>query len=128
MVPPAMKIVPVIKCSDLKVSYRFYTDILGFAAMHGDDPETDPVIDLARSAARVQLSSMAGDSVFGVAINVEVDDVDPLFAEFLSRGLDNSGRENSPVHRGPIDQTWGSREFYVTDPDGNTLRFRSWPK
>ena len=32
---------------------------------------------------------------------------------------------NAPkqVHEGPIDQTWGTREFYVDDPDGNTLRF-----
>jgi hypothetical protein len=27
------------------------------------------------------------------------------------------------VHEGPVDQTWGTREFYVDDPDGNTLRF-----
>lgn len=27
------------------------------------------------------------------------------------------------VHEGPIDQTWSTREFYVDDPDGNTLRF-----
>ena len=27
------------------------------------------------------------------------------------------------VHEGPIDQSWGTREFYVDDPDGNTLRF-----
>lgn len=121
-----MKIVPIIKCSDLKASFRFYTDILGFAVMADDDPETDPVIDLVRDGARMQLSAMSGDSVFGVAINVEVDDVDKLFSEFRARGLDPSGRENSPVHRGPTDQSWGSREFYVTDSDGNTLRFRSW--
>jgi hypothetical protein len=27
------------------------------------------------------------------------------------------------VHAAPVDQTWGTREFYVSDPDGNTLRF-----
>ena len=27
------------------------------------------------------------------------------------------------VHEGPVDQTWNTREFYVEDPDGNTLRF-----
>jgi len=27
------------------------------------------------------------------------------------------------VHLGPVDQTWGTREFYVTDLEGNTLRF-----
>jgi hypothetical protein len=30
----------------------------------------------------------------------------------------------SPVHQGPLDQSWGIREFYVTDPNGNTLRFQ----
>lgn len=123
-----MKIVPVIKCSDLKASIRFYTDVLGFSVVCSDDPDNDPVIDLVRDGAGIQLSSMSGDGVYGTAVNVETYDVDSLFAEFLSRGLDISGRENSPVHLGPIDQTWGSREFYVTDMDGNTLRFRSWPK
>lgn len=32
-------------------------------------------------------------------------------------------RCRSMVHEGPIDQSWGTREFYVDDPDGNTLRF-----
>jgi len=27
------------------------------------------------------------------------------------------------VHEGPIDQSWGGREFYVDDPDHNKLRF-----
>lgn len=26
------------------------------------------------------------------------------------------------AHLGPVDQSWGTREFYVTDPSGNTLR------
>lgn len=35
------------------------------------------------------------------------------------------GNPDSPqgVHEGPINQSWGTREFYVDDPDGNTLRF-----
>jgi len=28
----------------------------------------------------------------------------------------------SPVEEGPVSQTWGMREFYVRDPDGDTLR------
>jgi hypothetical protein len=31
-----------------------------------------------------------------------------------------------PVHLAPLDQTWGTREVYVDDPDGNTLCFRAW--
>ena len=29
----------------------------------------------------------------------------------------------SEVHERPVDQTWGTRELYVDDPDGNTIRF-----
>jgi hypothetical protein len=28
--------------------------------------------------------------------------------------------------RAPTDQSWDTREFYVDDPDGNTLRFKAW--
>lgn len=52
-----------------------------------------------------------------------VKDVDGLFRKYVERGLDTTGHEDSPVHRGPVNQTWGIREFYVTDADGNTLRF-----
>jgi hypothetical protein len=60
---------------------------------------------------------------FGCAINIRVKDVDALFRTFVERGLDTTGHENSPVHCGPVNQTWGIRDFYATDSDGNTLRF-----
>jgi catechol 2,3-dioxygenase-like lactoylglutathione lyase family enzyme len=28
-----------------------------------------------------------------------------------------------PIELPPTDQTWGNREMYVNDPDGNSLRF-----
>ena len=54
------------------------------------------------------------------------EDIDALFQKFLARGLVPPNRD-SPVHHGPTDQTWGTREFYVNDPDGNTLRFTQAP-
>jgi catechol 2,3-dioxygenase-like lactoylglutathione lyase family enzyme len=54
---------------------------------------------------------------------VKTDDLDALWRKFLARGLVTPGRADSPVHEGPTEQTWGTREFYVSDPDGNTLRF-----
>jgi len=44
-----------------------------------------------------------------------VDDVDALHRELLQRkvGIDLE----------PTDQSWGNREMYVTDPDGNSIRF-----
>jgi hypothetical protein len=56
-------------------------------------------------------------------VNVRVDKVDELFQKYIKRGLDTSKKEESPVHQGPLNQSWGMREFYVTDPSGNTLRF-----
>lgn len=104
-------------------SLSFYTKILDFELMPGESLDS-PVIDLINEGAQIQLSIMGGDSVFGCAVNVEVDDVDSLFQKFISRGLDVSHKKESPVHQGPIDQSWGMREFYVTDQNGNTLRFR----
>ena len=49
------------------------------------------------------------------------EDIDGLFKRYLARGLKPA--KQSPVHQGPTDQTWGTREFYVDDPDGNTLVF-----
>lgn len=36
-----------------------------------------------------------------------------------------SGVRRVTLEEGPVNQTWGMREFYVRDPDGNTLRFGS---
>ena len=71
------------------------------------------------------LSSHAGDGEFGQAIVVLTDNVDALFQRFRARGLKTPGNPDAPaeVHEGPINQSWGTREWYVDDPDGNTLRF-----
>jgi catechol 2,3-dioxygenase-like lactoylglutathione lyase family enzyme len=117
------RFIPIMKCKDINESLSFYTKILDFELMPGESLDS-PVIDLIKEGAQIQLSIMPGDSVFGCAVNVEVDDVDGLFQKFISRGLDVSHKKESPVHQGPIDQSWGMREFYVTDNNGNTLRFR----
>ena len=54
---------------------------------------------------------------------IEVGDVDLEWQALRQRGLLPPDDRDSPVHQGPLDQTWGTREFYVDDPDGNTLRF-----
>ncbi len=96
---------------------------LGFSKKYSEASDADWVIDLVQGDAQIQLSQHAGDGAFGCAINIRIEDVDGLFSTYVERGLDTRARENSPVHCGPIDQTWGIREFYVTDTDGNTLRF-----
>lgn len=118
-----MHLIPILKCKNMQESLPFYTDILGFRLKEPGLGTESPVINLVNGGAEIQLSILAGDSEFGCDVNVIVDDVDALFATFVSRGLDRSAKPESPVHQGPVNQTWGMREFYVDDPNGNTLRF-----
>ena len=110
----------------MKTSLSFYTGVLDFERVDGGEDVADPAYAvLARDGDRVFLSSHRGDGEFGQAIVVTTRDVDALFRKFRQRGLHTPGNPDAPqhVHEGPIDQSWGTREFYVDDPDGNTLRF-----
>ncbi len=119
-----MTLIPVVRCSHFRTSVAFYTRVLDFAWLDGDREYADPCMAvLQRGGARLILSSHAGDGEFGQAIVVTADAVDALWASFLARGLRVPEERASPVHHGPLDQTWGTREFYVDDPDGNTIRF-----
>jgi catechol 2,3-dioxygenase-like lactoylglutathione lyase family enzyme len=121
-----MAIIPTVRCRTMRKSLAFYTGVLDFERVDGDDDLADPSFSvLARDGHQLWLSSHRGDGVFGQAVVITADDVDTLFRKFRSRGLSTPGDPDAPqeVHEGPIDQSWGTREFYVDDPDGNTLRF-----
>jgi len=118
-----MKIVPLFKVRDMRAALIHYTAVLDFTISDPNDSADSPVVDLVNGDAMLQLTTMEGDYLFGSVANLLVDDVDSLFAKYKSRGLDTSSKKDSPVHQGPTDQSWGRREFYVTDADHNTLRF-----
>src|SRR5690349_9932884 len=121
-----MAIIPTVRCKNMKTSVAFYTGVLDFESIGGDDDLADPSHKvLSRGQDQLILSSHRGDGEFGQAVVVTTDEVDAVFRKFRERGLRTPGNPNTPehVHEGPIDQSWGTREFYVDDPDGNTLRF-----
>jgi catechol 2,3-dioxygenase-like lactoylglutathione lyase family enzyme len=124
--------VPVFYSSDLERSLAFYTGVLEFELRYPEWRELSlrsGVIDLVCGGAIVQLSRHMGYRPTASSANVEVEtaqQVDEVFARYIARGLDPSHRTASPVHLAPLDQTWGTREFYVDDPDGNTLCLRAW--
>ena len=121
-----MAIIPTVRCRNMRAALAFYTEVLDFERVDGDDTLDDPSFSaLARGGDYIFLSSHRGDGAFGQAIAVLTDNVDTLFRKFRERGLATPGNPDAPqmVHEGPIDQSWGTREFYVDDPDGNTLRF-----
>ena len=119
-----MSLIPLMRCRDMRASVALYTGILGFERTDAhDDPAEHDFITLGRDGAQLALSQ--DDGVFGTVVVVTVSDVDAVFRLFRRRGLRTPGNPDAPtqVHEGPIDQTWGTREFYVEDSDGNTLRF-----
>ncbi len=121
-----MQIVPVIKCSDLGRSVRFYTEVLDFQRKwpeYAGIETANGVAGLVKDGAELQLSRHAGDGVFGSLQRVCVDNVDERYETFRARGLDTTQRPESPIHTAPVNQTWGLREFSVTDSDGNGLCF-----
>ncbi len=116
-----MKFIPLLKVRNIKEAIGFYTGVLDFELKCPDEELNIFCVDLINGEAEFQLSET--DGIFGIAVYVRVDDIDSLFKKYINQGLITPKKENSPVHESPINQTWGMREFYVTDVDGNTLRF-----
>ena len=116
-----MKAIPIIRCKDMRASLIFYTKILDFQVKYPGASHDDAVVTIVNANAELMLSVC--DGVFGNPLYIRVENVDRLYGKYLVRELDTSMKKESPVHQVPIDQTWGLREFYVNDPDGNTLRF-----
>ncbi len=119
------RMVPVLRVTDIDRAVAFYCRTLGFveefryAASHNGPT----YVGVSLSGHHLHLSTFAGDGVVGTAVYCYVDDVDALWEGFRARGLKAPDDPASPVENGPVDQTWQMREFYVRDPDRNTLRF-----
>jgi len=118
----SMAIIPVLRCSRIKPSIDFYTKVLDFTLADDDELKDPAFVFLRRAGDLLVLSSYGHGPGARSVVMVLTEDVDPLFGKFLGRGL-RPAKPESPVHQGPTNQTWGTREFYVDDPDGNTLAF-----
>ena len=121
------RVVPIIKVTDMPVAIAFYCSILGCVRefSYAAGPDGPWYAGLVLEGHALHLSTFAGDGVTGSATYCYVDDVDALYARIVRAGFKTPGRVDSPVEDRPVDQSWGMREFYVRDPDGNTLRFGS---
>jgi uncharacterized glyoxalase superfamily protein PhnB len=111
--------IPVLHVSNSIAAEEFYCKRLGFRrefAHRVDDAKADPCyMGLTRDGVWLHVSSFSGDGISGGAVNLIVEDVDALHAELVEKGV--------RIDTGPVDQTWGTREMYVKDADGNSIRF-----
>ncbi len=112
--------VPLLHVANAVEAQDFYLKRLGFKleyahGLHGRNG--DPCYSaISRDGIWIILSSFIGDGVAGGVVNLLVDDVDALYAEFAAAGVN--------IDLAPYDQSWGTREMYIKDADGNCLRFQ----
>ena len=119
--------VPIIKVKEMPRALNFYCSTLGFAKdwEYSAGPKGPYYASVSLDGKQIHLSTFPGDSLIGTATYFYVDDIDALLKRFVAGGMKLPGHDGSPVFGGPVDQSWGMREFYVRDPDGNTMRFGS---
>jgi len=112
--------VPLLHVSNAAAAQDFYCIRLGFHLEYAHGPhgaEGDPCyMGLSRDGVWIILSSFSGDGVAGGVVNLLVEDVDALYAEFLAADV--------AIDLPPVDQTLGVREMYIKDSDRNCLRFQ----
>jgi len=120
-----MSIEPFIRCSDIKTSLKFYTNILDFDVVQEPDSEPGSFMSmyayLKREDSCLHLSQHVGDGKFGSVIYVRVNGIDEIYNKFLASGLKIQDRAGITMKC--IVQSWGMKEFSVADPDGNRITF-----
>jgi uncharacterized glyoxalase superfamily protein PhnB len=125
---PAPTIWPILTYADAPAAVRFLTDAFGFAPSlvvpGGSDgeiahaemrfPEGGGVMfGSVKRAGEIQFGTPGGASVY-----VVTDSPDELFTRATKAGAE--------VVRELTDQDYGSREFSVKDPEGNTWSFGTY--
>jgi catechol 2,3-dioxygenase-like lactoylglutathione lyase family enzyme len=106
------RIVTNIHSPDPAAAKRFYGDILGLEVLmdhgwvvtYGADTEMTVQITVAKEG---------GSGTDTPDISIEVEDVDDMHEKFKTAGFD--------ISYGPVDEPWGVRRFYVTDPFGKVV-------
>lgn len=111
--------IPVIAVSDSIRSEDYYSRVLGFQKMFAyrpDPSKSDPCyLGVSRDGVWLHLQSFKRERAGMTDAFLWVSDVDLLHAEVSERG--------AVIQLPPTDQTWGTRESGIRDPDGNVLVF-----
>lgn len=115
--------IPVIAVSDSARSEDYYSRVLGFQKMFAYRPDPnkrDPCyLGVARDGVWLHLQSFKPQRAGMTDAFLWVADVDKLYGEISARG--------AVIQLPPTDQTWGTRETGIRDPDGNVLVFATKP-
>ena len=128
----APKLTPELDVGNLERSLAFYAGVIGFRVVFTRPEDRFAYLDL--DGVHLMLEELGGSGRYfttapmahpygrGVNFQIEVSDVDALYARVLTGGF--------PVPT-PLEERWyrenkienGNRQFVVADPDGYLLRF-----
>jgi uncharacterized glyoxalase superfamily protein PhnB len=126
--PPSLKkVIPILLVRDVEASAAFFQEKLGFAIdfLHGSPSFYGAV---SRGAVRLHLrfvhhpffAQAAAQEKSLIVASIEVSNVQGLFEEFKTRGVEFAQRLRK--------QPWGGTEFQVRDPDGNVISFVAYSR
>jgi catechol 2,3-dioxygenase-like lactoylglutathione lyase family enzyme len=95
----------------------FYKDILGLDLLmdHGwiaTYGATDQKMDV-----QISFASEGGSGTPTPDLSIEVENVDDILEKVKAAGF--------PIEYGPVDEAWGVRRFYTTDPFGKLINILS---
>ncbi len=110
---------PQLRITSADKSLPFYIHRLGFVVdwEHQFEPEFPLFYQITRASQTIFLTEHRGDCQVGGAVYFVVPDVDHCYRQFIANGV--------KVVQSPQNTSWETREFLITDPDGNRLRFAS---
>ena len=111
--------VPIIAVTDSRRAEAYYCEVLGFrmlSAFRPDPYKSDPCyLCVSRDGVALHLQSFKRERAGHTDAYLWVTDVDELYKEFSAKG--------AVCQLAPTNQTWGTRELGIRDPDGNVLVF-----
>ncbi len=105
---------------DLEAATQFYREVFGLPVAFEDDDSAvfnfgNTLVNLLRATAAGELIEPAAVASREVGsrlqLTIEVDDVDAMCAELVSRGVQ--------LLNGPMDRPWGVRTASFSDPGGH---------
>ncbi len=110
-------ITPILNVKNVPLSVRYYVDVLGFK-LDWSWGDKEDFASVSRDGHAIMLCQ-DGQGHPGTWLWVGVEDIEPLFHDYSSRGV--------TFVELPTNYPW-AYEMKVQDPDGHVLRFGSEPR
>lgn len=116
---------PVLAAHDVDESLEFYRQ-MGFVVSFHDSPSQSRYAVVERDGVELHLQWADPSQCYPADRPVYrflVHDVDALYREFAASGAVRPDTSQGSPWARPADTPWGTREFHLRDPGGNSVQF-----